>query len=452
MKVVKHFFSAVLSLIILMLSGCDNGFNPVTGTEVIDSEGGMVSASDGKGHTVKLIFPSYAIAGQQTITVSFTTSNDTAFAQALTTRIHIEPAGLLLLEKATLKVTFDDESKLQQGAMLYSIGDSSFRPPVDDMEVSDGSISGDMYLLGEAAVAVPTLQEVSSQIGLAGSASVKAKLQSIQQSNSGSSCIPVDYGWQETNRDVGGLLQYVEEAQFFGDDAAATSASNKANALLNERINEFLSMTPSGDQCAQYAIAAERYVSAGMRLGILDENHPLYDTYNTIAGQCAIRFSIEIDIDDRDGARIYGTVQCHASYWNFVKNGLLSDPEGTGTLSENINKEWTEPDDEHITINGSGTISLQADGWFDYTENEYGQGTIYLELTMSGSRTFSGTGCSSKNGCYTIADTSLKGFEYKGPFTNGYRFGAEDEDGKYLAILHIINMPTRPGFDDLYCP
>lgn len=443
---------AVLLPIILLFSGCDQDTLPTTGSEVIDSEGGEVTASDGKGHTATLVFPSYAIAGQQTITLSFTGTNDDAFGQALTTRIHIEPAGLILLEEATLMITSDDESKLQQGSILYSINDSSFRPPVDDMEVSDGTISGGIYLLEDAAVALPTLQEVSTQVGLAGGASSSmSEKRAIQQANGGTSCIPVDYGWQETSRDVGGLLQYAEEAQFFGDSEAASAASNKANEVLNERINEFLNMTPSGDQCAQYAVAAERYVSAGMRLGILDENHPLYQKYYNTVDQCAIRFSIEFDIDDGDGVTIKGTVQCHASYWEFLTGGTLSNPVGTGILTEHNNKEWTDPDDDHHTINGNGTITLQAKGMFDYSVTEQGQGTIYLELDMTGTRTFSGEGCSSKHGCIDLSDTSLVGYEFKGPFTSGYKYGTEDEDEKYLLTLHIINFPTRPGFDDLYC-
>ncbi len=449
MNALQRFAFALILPVILLLAGCDNGSVPESGTEVIDSSGGVVSASDGKGHRARLSFPSYAIAGQQTITLSFTTTNDTAFAQALTPRIHIEPAGLLLLEKATLTITFDDEAALKPGAILYSIGGSAFRPPVDNMEAGDESISGGIYLLGDAAVTMPTMQEVSTQIGLAESASSMARMRARQQLDSGAPCIPVDYGWQETFRDVGGLLKYVEEAQFFGDEASATAASSKANETLNERINDFLSMTPSGDQCAQYAIAAERYVSAGMRLGILDETHPLYDKYNTIADQCAIRFNIEID-DDVDGHRLYGIVQCRAPYWEFLKSGVLSGPVGAGILSESINKEWTEPPDEKITIQGSGTVSVQADGYFEYSQNEYGQGIIYLELDMHCTRNYSGTACNSKTGCIPQSDTSSYLDVYVGPFTNGYQMG--DASVKSLRTLHIINLPTRPGFDDLYCP
>lgn len=449
MNALRRLAAAVILLVIFMLTGCDSDSVPTVGSEVIDSSGGMVSASDGKGHTARLWFPSYAIAGQQTVILSFTSTNDTAFAQALTPRIQIEPAGLLLLEEATLNVTFDDESALKQGAMLYSIGDSAFRPPVDNMEAADGSISGGIYLLGDAAVSVPTMQEVSAQVGLLESLSAKAKPRSIQQFDGAAPCIPVDYGWQETFRDVGGLIGYAEESMFFGDDAAAAAATSKANETLNDRINDFLSMTPSGDQCAQYAIAAERYVSAGMRLGILDESHPLYEKYNDIADQCAIRFNIEID-DDVDGHRLYGIVQCHAPYWEFLKRGVLSGPVGAGTLSETVNKEWTEPPDEKITIQGSGTVSVQADGWFDYSQNEYGQGIIYLELSMHCTRNYSGTACNSKTGCLPQSDTSSYLDEYKGPFTNGYQIG--DASVKSLRTLHIINMPTRPGFDDLYCP
>ena len=84
MNALQRFVLALILPIILMLAGCDNDSAPVSDSEGIDSSGGDVTASDGKGHTARLSFASYAIAGQQTVTLSFTSANDTTFVQALT--------------------------------------------------------------------------------------------------------------------------------------------------------------------------------------------------------------------------------------------------------------------------------------------------------------------------------------------------------------------------------
>jgi hypothetical protein len=392
----------------------------------IDSTGGTVTVVNSRGDIITLTIPRYAIWNSTLITLTaFTTQPDNPIAKNIFPGVCITPAGLKLLQPATLEITFGSTSPDTNSATLFTIKQSDFILPIGNQTVTDSSINGEIYHFSEFIGGEPTADEATSQADKAGDMN------------------PSDpYGWQDTYDCVDALLWWAEFYARNGRTEEGQGCFDDAKEIAERDAGDFLDLPIPDDPCGEYLTALLKYAELVMLLVGGDLEKQIQDKVIEVVNMCNLRGEIEYDhhvvctdVDRSTVTRVTGNIP-------FYVNTLIEPNAaitGGGTAKVTINGPQ---EDCYLTASGihrvdSITGELKADQqgiyWLEMTLHETWYESTTAYVTCPDPENNSHGQMPSFSGPTQVRFLVEDGWKYTMP--------AIDCDGQYQWILHIIHQP-----------
>lgn len=363
---------------------------------IIDSTGGTLSATEG-GITVTLDIPAGALVGSREVSLTFSSAAaDTFLKQRFLQKVVIGPAGLLLREPATLTVSGADSMLGEQLAAVCWLNEGGIPFPLgfDEAQVLGPLLSGLVLRFGTFSGGI--LDEASAERVYAASQALLAKAAPGFRKTAAvlraQACDPIDFGWEDADMIVRGMVKMAERALLLGNLEAYENYSNAANGFFSQFLDEFMQQPVPDNPCGAYMRALSRYVEGGMRLGVVTETSPAYERFSGLVDSCSMTFTVEIDHQETDEAmgdeateselRVYGTARCYVSWGDVMAQVSGYKVRGSGILSYSYSEVTDES--EYIAgdtkVNGNGVIRVVCTGssfLHDSTD-----GTTYPAMTM----------------------------------------------------------------------
>ncbi|UCH15730.1 MAG: carboxypeptidase regulatory-like domain-containing protein [Bacteroidales bacterium] len=339
----------------------------------IDSTGGIITVVNDRGDSITLDIPRYAIWNPTTISLTtHKTQPGNPIAENIFPGICITPAGLKLLQPATLKVNFATENPDTSSAALFLIRQSYFILPLGNQTVTDSTISGEIYHFSEIIGGEPTPDEATSQAGNAGGMN------------------PSDpYGWEDTHDCVDALLWWAEFLTRNGRTEEGQECFDKAKEIAERDARDFLDLAIPDDPCGEYLTALLKFAELVMLLVGGDLERQIQDRVIEVVNMCNLRGEIEYDhnifctdIDRSTTTKVTGNIPFYVNTLVQPYNAIT----GGGTAKVTINGPQEEC---YLTATGihrvheiTGELKADQQGiyWLEMILDEtwYESTTIYV--------------------------------------------------------------------------
>lgn len=289
MKSVNKWFLNCFIFVILLLiaSGCKEDSNPVdadvsiqTTKNISPKDGGTLELTSSNGDRIILTIPKYAFSESKTITLQLLKKIESnPFSDNLINTIRILPDGLKLRHAAQFKIIFSKTISDTSITILYSRKASDFAIPLFKTEITDNSITSEIYHFSDYGGAQPSNQEIITQ---------------SNKTNAGSVTDLMD--WQSFSELIKGLLQYIELLQAIGEDQLANQLLESLEQKIIQQVNAFLNLPIPEDPCGYYQQALFKY---GEMVQLLTSDQQLIrrvgDRIIEIRNRCFIRGELEYD-------------------------------------------------------------------------------------------------------------------------------------------------------------
>ncbi len=199
-------------ILALMAMSCKEDSNPINADVAIQStknispkDGGTLELTSSDGERIILTIPKYAFSDSKTITLQLLKKTEAnPFSNNLINTIRILPDGLKLRHAAELKVIFNKAIADTSKTILYSRKASDYALPLYKTEITNNSVTSEIFHFSDYGGALPTNQEI------------------ISQSNKANSDLINDLmDWQSFSELIKGILQYIELLQAIGEEQLA---------------------------------------------------------------------------------------------------------------------------------------------------------------------------------------------------------------------------------------
>lgn len=339
----------------------------------IDSTGGIITVVNDRGDTITLNIPRYAIWNPTTISLTtHKTQPVNPIAENIFPGVCITPAGLKLLQPATLKVTFATESLDTSSATLFLIRQSDFILPLGNQAVTDSTISGEINHFSEILGGEPTADEATPQAGNAGGMN------------------PSDpYGWKDTHDCIDALLWWAEFLTRNGRTEEGQECFDNAKEIAERDARDFLNLPIPDNPCDEYLTTLLKLAELVMLLVGGDLERQIQDRVIEVVNMCNLRGEIEYDhhifctdIDRSTTTKVTGNIPFYVNTLVQPYNAIT----GGGTAKVTINGPQEEC---YLTATGihrvheiSGELKADQQGiyWLEMTLDEtwYESTTIYV--------------------------------------------------------------------------
>jgi hypothetical protein len=392
----------------------------------IDSTGGVIPVANSLGDSIILTIPPYALWEPTAITVtSVDTPPGNPIARNIFPGVSLTPAGLKLLQPATLKVVLATTAADTGSAMLFSIRQSDFVLPVGGQEVTDSTLSGEIYHFSEFAGGEPTPDEAGPQADGAGGMG------------------PSDpYGWQDTYDCVDALLWWAEFYSRNGMTEEGQKCFDDAKETAENDATDFLDLPVPDDPCGDYLTALFRFAELVNMVVGGDLNARIGERVIEIVNRCALRGEIEYDHDvtctdaDRNThTRIVGRIPFYVNTQVEPIAAISGGGTAVVTITGAQEECYLSATGVHRVNSISGELKADQQGiyWLEMTLDEtwYESTTVYVTCPDPDNN--------SQGPMPSFSAPTLVRFLVQDGWK--YTLPAIDCDGSYNWILHIIHQP-----------
>ena len=431
----------------------------VTKSAMIGPSGGNITLRNNTGYTVELSFPEGAVNKPVHVTVTLAGKNiRNPITNTVFPGLYVEPENLLLKKPATLRITFPPSVENVNDICLFCIMRDDYVVPLGNLSYGSHSLQGEIYFLKNYAGGIPTGQEILGQTQKAVKSPHTGNTDTHStRSSSGGGCPPLGFGWQGTQTDIHGLLQWASMLSALGNDAGAAKAIHAAETAADNAIKDFLKRNIPDKPCGNYTRAAWQYFQLSKMLEVSDEtSKAIEDRALSMAEQCAIQFSIKIDRQIINNGNEKQNIQSIGVVYGHIPRSDFSDAEATasahGTLSYSMNYEWIYNNAMKYksTANASGTIDVTCDGHTYVKETNGGQPEIRLKASLHFKENISGTSCDTgdkENPCQDTKSHKEWNESVDFPFRNGSVYGKQMKTKhgfvKNIMTLYITRMDQQ---------
>lgn len=354
---------------------CKEDSNPVDADVAIQStknitpkDGGTLEITSPDGDRIILTIPKYAFSDSKTITLQLLkTTEANPFSNNLINTIRILPDGLKLRHAAELKVIFNKAIADTFRTILYSRKASDYALPLYKTEITNNSVTSEIFHFSDYGGAQPTNQEI------------------ISQSNKANSDLINDLmDWQSFSELIKGILQYIDLLQAIGEDQLANQMLESLEQKIIQRVNAFLDLPIPEDPCGYYQQALFKYGEMVMLLTSDSQlNRRVGDRIIEIRNSCFIRGELEYDhimTFSIGGGTIQRTIKGFVPFIVNTYNEPYGEITGNGTVDWNGIEQSVCIGTETVVGNISLSGEMEADNfgypWLNFEMNETWSGSI----------------------------------------------------------------------------
>lgn len=379
-------FSFFLIFILFLTISCKEDSNPVdadvqiqTTKNISPKEGGTLELTSSAGDKIILTIPKYALGETKSVTLQLLNKTEAnPFSNNLINTIRILPDGLKLRHAAQLKIIFNNAITDTSRTILYCRKASDFAIPLAKKDITNNSITSEMYHFSDYGGSKPSNQEI------------------IEQSNKANTSFVTDLmDWQSFSDLVKGILGYIELLQAIGEDQLANQLLESLEQKIIDHVNAFLDLPIPDDPCGYYQQALFKY---GEMAQLLTSNQQLInrvgDRIMDIRNRCFIRGELEYDhymTFSAGGGTINRTIKGFVPFIVNTYNEPYGEISGNGTVNWNGIEQsvciGTETVIGNVILSGEMESDNVGYPWLNFEMNETWAGSVTV-VCPNGSVTY----------------------------------------------------------------
>jgi hypothetical protein len=251
--------------------------------------------------------------------------------------------------------------------ILYNLKAADFAIPLYKSELTDYSITSEIYHFSDYGGAQPSNQEIIDQ---------------SNKINTGSVTDLMD--WQSFAELVKGMLEYAELLQATGEDQLADQLLESLEQKIIQQVNAFLDIPIPEDPCGYYQQALFKYAELAQ---LLTSDTQLIrrveDRLIEIRNRCFIRGELEYDhnmLFNTGGGTIHRTIKGSVPFIVNTYNEPYGEITGSGTVDWSGVEEsvctGTETVVGNIALRGEMEVDNIGYPWLNFEMYEYWSGSI----------------------------------------------------------------------------